>query len=114
VFRLEKPGAHQSDQERVGSQVTPVIGICGRGMDFDQNFIVLGTGLFHLSKLKNVRRAEPCVNDGFHEYLSPAIRDYFSQLHAQRPAFSITFAKSEKITVDKRHIYTYIVNLQGK
>jgi len=72
VFRFQKTGAHESDHERVGSEVSPVIRVDGCRLDLDQYFVVLGNGFFHVLKLKDIRRPELRINDGFHEFRPPS------------------------------------------
>jgi hypothetical protein len=55
VFWSEKTEAHKADQEYVSRQGMPVIGIEGCRMNFYQDFIVLGSGLFYIFELKDIR-----------------------------------------------------------
>src|SRR5512140_2019871 len=70
VRRPEKANSHESDEKRVGPEMTPLKGIDGRRADSYQYLIVLGDGLLDLFELEDIRRAILRVNDGFHELLS--------------------------------------------
>ena len=66
VFWFEQPPAHQAHQEDIGGQKVPVVLVDGRRMNRYQYFVVLGSGLFYLLELKNVRWSVFGAYDRFH------------------------------------------------
>jgi hypothetical protein len=65
LHRTEK-SEHKAVHERSAVERLPVPIIQGRGMNPYQNLIVSGSGLFHLSQFKDIRRSVSCENDRFH------------------------------------------------
>ena len=66
---LQQTAAQEPEEERIGPQMAPVVGVDGRRPDFDQYLMIFGRGLPDLFEMKDIGRPVLLVDDGSHDLI---------------------------------------------